>query len=175
MQKQLLHAPIQQFADVDFVFRRARDFVNPSELLELLAGLAQHADNFSVQREFVDAARDKHPTRRALESGPGVMQIAQGAPGAIVPVDDLRAGFVADGRHACSHNRTARLILIWRKKFAVAVEHLNAAVAAVGDVDIALRIRRDAVRRIELAGPIAGLAPRLQPLAVLVVLWPRAN
>src|ERR1035437_7117174 len=32
MQQQLLHTPVQQFADVNFVFRRARDFVNPSEL-----------------------------------------------------------------------------------------------------------------------------------------------
>src|SRR5260370_40080490 len=57
VQDQFLHAPIQQFADVQLVFRRAGDFVNPPELLELLAGLAQHAHNFSVQREFVDAPR----------------------------------------------------------------------------------------------------------------------
>src|SRR5260221_1913361 len=31
MQDEFLHAPVQQFADVDFVFRRARDFVNPPE------------------------------------------------------------------------------------------------------------------------------------------------
>src|SRR5690348_12994252 len=34
---QLLHAPVQQLSDVQFIFRGARNFVNPTELLELLA------------------------------------------------------------------------------------------------------------------------------------------
>jgi len=58
MQNEFLHAPIQQFGDVDFVFRRAGDFVNPAELFQLLAGLAKPAQDFSVQAEFVDAARE---------------------------------------------------------------------------------------------------------------------
>src|SRR5215469_7075213 len=36
MQDQLLHAPIEQFSHKDFVFRRTGDFVDPTELLELL-------------------------------------------------------------------------------------------------------------------------------------------
>ena len=36
-ENQLLYAPIQQFGDVEFGFRRARDFVDPTELLELFA------------------------------------------------------------------------------------------------------------------------------------------
>src|SRR5207244_2719834 len=42
------------------------------------------------------------------------------------------------------------------------------AVAAVSDVDVALRIRRDAVRRMELAGLLSAVAPGFQPVAVLV-------
>lgn len=35
IEKQLLYSPIEQFADIKFIFRRARDFVNPSELFKL--------------------------------------------------------------------------------------------------------------------------------------------
>ena len=37
MQNQLLHTPVQQFGDVEHVLGRARDLVNPSELLQLFA------------------------------------------------------------------------------------------------------------------------------------------
>src|SRR5580700_3095079 len=57
MQDEFLHAPVQQFGHVNLVFRGAGDFVYPAELLEFLAGLAQPAQDFSVQIEFVDAAR----------------------------------------------------------------------------------------------------------------------
>src|SRR6266404_674181 len=57
VQYQFLYPPVQQFTDVDFIFRRAGDFVNPAELLELLAGFAEHAENFSVEADLVNAAR----------------------------------------------------------------------------------------------------------------------
>src|SRR5215813_1327772 len=50
---------------------------------------------------------------------------------------------------------------------AVGIEDLDAAVAAVGDVDVAARIGRDTVRRVELALLRPLLAPRLHPVAVL--------
>ena len=45
------------------------------------------------------------------------------------------------------------------QQVAFAVEHLDAAVAAVGDVDIALRVGGDAMRRVELARLVAAVAP----------------
>ncbi len=42
LQDQLLHPPIQQLGDVEFIHRQAGDFVDPSELLELLARLVQY-------------------------------------------------------------------------------------------------------------------------------------
>ena len=57
MQNQLLHAPIQDFGDINFVLRRARDLVNPAELLQLVAHASEHADHFAVQRQLVNAAR----------------------------------------------------------------------------------------------------------------------
>src|SRR5216684_3328402 len=53
-------------------------------------------------------------------------------------------------------------------EFSVGVEDLDTAVAAVRDVDIVLRVDRDAVRGVELAGLIAGFSPGLEPVAVLV-------
>ena len=60
--------------------------------------------------------------------------------------------------------------LICRLEGAVVVEHLDALVAAVGGVDIALRIDRDAADVGELAGSSSLLAPGLHEHAVLVEL-----
>src|SRR5256886_7755417 len=49
---EFLDAPVQNFGDVEVVFGGAGDFVNPAELAELLAGFAEDAENFSVEREF---------------------------------------------------------------------------------------------------------------------------
>ena len=57
-ENEFLDAPVQDFCNVKFVFGGAGDFVDPAELSELLAGFAEHAENFSVEREFVDAARE---------------------------------------------------------------------------------------------------------------------
>src|SRR6059036_367345 len=45
MQDQLLHTPIHDFGDIEFVFRWAGDFVNPAELFGLSAGTAEDAEN----------------------------------------------------------------------------------------------------------------------------------
>src|SRR5574340_34136 len=55
-ENQLLYAPIQQFGDVEFGLRRAGHFVDPTELLELLARLPKHAQNLALQAELVDPA-----------------------------------------------------------------------------------------------------------------------
>ena len=55
-ENEFLDAPIQEFGDVEFVRGGAGDLVNPAELAELFAGFAENAENFSVEREFVDAA-----------------------------------------------------------------------------------------------------------------------
>jgi hypothetical protein len=52
MQRQLLHAPVQQFRDVYFIFRRAGDFVNPAKLFQLFSGFAEPAEYFSVDEYF---------------------------------------------------------------------------------------------------------------------------
>ena len=65
LQDQLLHAPVQELADVEHVLRRAGDRVDPAELLQLLAGLAEHAEHLAVERQLVDAARARRRSCRA--------------------------------------------------------------------------------------------------------------
>jgi hypothetical protein len=45
------------------------------------------------------------------------------------------------------------------QEVAVAIEHLNAMIAAIGDIDIVFGIDRDRMRRGELAGAVTALAP----------------
>ena len=45
-------------------------------------------------------------------------------------------------------------VVVDRLEVQVVVEHLDARVAAVADVDVALRVDRDRVRRVQLAGPL---------------------
>ena len=54
------------------------------------------------------------------------------------------------------------------EELSVGVEHLNATIRAIGDVDVALRVVGDGVQDVELRRVRAALAPRLHPLAVLV-------
>src|ERR1700689_2857052 len=89
MQDQLLHAPIEDFGDVERVLVRAGDGMDPAELLELLAGAAEHAQNLAVEAELVDAAgksvgdiehlvwrrRDAQRPRRARRHGAAVLQV----------------------------------------------------------------------------------------------------
>ena len=56
LENEFLDAPIQKFRDVEFVRGRASDFVNPAESAKQLAGFAEDAEDFSIEREFVDAA-----------------------------------------------------------------------------------------------------------------------
>src|SRR5580700_4356866 len=53
-----------------------------------------------------------------------------------------------------------------RLVFAVAVEHLDPVVLAIGDIDPTVRVAADVVDDVELTGIGAGLAPRHQQLAV---------
>jgi len=54
------------------------------------------------------------------------------------------------------------------KEFSIDVEDLDAAVAAIGDVNVVVPIDGDAVRSVELAGLVAGFTPEPEPVAVFV-------
>jgi len=57
MQDQLLDAPIEDFGREYHVFGRAGHLVDPAELLELLAGFAEHTEHLAVERELVNPSR----------------------------------------------------------------------------------------------------------------------
>ena len=57
---EFLRAPVRtRLSHVDLVFRWAVDFVNPAKLFQFFAGLAEPAQNFSVQADFVDTAGER--------------------------------------------------------------------------------------------------------------------
>src|SRR5882762_8168122 len=163
LERQFLDAPVQNFSDIKFVFRGAGDGVDPAELAGLFAGFAEYAENFSLEAEFVDAAgvgvggvedliragRDAQSPRRAGGHGAGV-----------------RGGLGADG--GASVGGSGNIDGDLAEEFSIGVEYLDAAIAAIGDVDIVLCVDGDAVRNVELAGLVAGFAPGFEPNAVLV-------
>src|SRR5262249_18373791 len=53
-------------------------------------------------------------------------------------------------------------------EIAIAIEHLDALVVAVGDVDEALAVDHDRMGEVELSGPLALRAPQLDEIAVPV-------
>src|SRR5690349_201695 len=57
MKDQLLRSPIEQLGDVDLVLRWTGQLVDPTELLQDLAGASQPAEDFTVQCQLVDPAR----------------------------------------------------------------------------------------------------------------------
>jgi hypothetical protein len=65
MERELLNAPVENLADQEFILGRASHFVNPAELLGLTTALTEHSEDLALYRYCV---------------GPGVMQIAHGAP-----------------------------------------------------------------------------------------------
>src|SRR4029079_2777695 len=69
LQDQFLHPPVQEFGDIQHVLRRAGHRVNTAKLLELLSGLAEHAEHLALETQLIDAAGPgvgtvKHLVRR---------------------------------------------------------------------------------------------------------------
>src|SRR3954468_5638746 len=145
-QRNLLYPQIPDFADEKAVLVAAIDGVHGAEFLCHLAGAAELADHRAVQFHLVDFARLVDVVRRV---GIGDIKHRIGPGG---QADRLRVSEIAD----------------LRLEGAVVVEDLDAVVVAVGDIDIALRVDRDAADVVELALSAALLAPALHELAVFV-------
>src|SRR2546425_4760381 len=160
---EFLDAPIQEFGDVELVCGGAGDFVNPAELAKLLAGFAEGAEEFPVEREFVDAAGE---SVGGVENLTWSWRNANGPGGAGRHSAGGGGGLVADS--GASIGGRGDIDGEFAKEFSVRIENLDAVVAAVGDVNIVLRVDSDAVRSAELAGLIARFAPGPEPVAVLV-------
>src|ERR1700677_3483388 len=150
--------------------------MNPAELLRLMAHAAKNTNHLAIQRQLVDSAW----------IGVGAIEIL-GWPGADAngPRRSVLHGSVRRSRsyrsRGCGGGRGITHPHVdggWQRYVygdlpqicSIGIENLDAPVAAIGHVDVALRIGRDAVRRIELAGAAAGSAPLFHPVAILVEL-----
>src|SRR5262249_56532071 len=105
----------------------ARDFVNPPELLELLARLAEIAEHLSIQAEFVDAAgigirAVEHLVRRGGDAERPRRARGEAAAGLQIVGE---VGLVADRRLCVFIERHVDLDLALER--AIAIEHLDAA------------------------------------------------
>src|SRR5207253_10596686 len=56
VQGQLLHSPVPDFAHKKLILTPAIDLIHGTELLELLSGFAEFAENFSGEIDFIDLA-----------------------------------------------------------------------------------------------------------------------
>src|SRR6266566_1295108 len=135
LEDEFLNAPVEDFTDVEFVFRRAGHFVNPAELAELLAGLAEHAQDFSVEAELIDAPGKCIGTIKHLV-GSGRDANRPGRAGSHRA--GCRRGFVADG--GASVGRSGNIDGDLAEELSIGVEDLDAPVAADGDVDVVARV-----------------------------------
>ena len=129
----LLRAPGRDLGHEELVRIAAVDLVDGAELSESLAGLAELADDRAVELHLVDLAGDR-PRRGRVAVRVGVRdeQVL------VRPRRDADRPRVAD-------------VVVDGPQHQVVVEHLHARVAAIGDVDVALRVGRDRVRRVHLA------------------------
>src|SRR6266496_1905680 len=138
--RQLLYAPVPRLSDVDLVFIPAIDGVDRPEFLQLLAGPTELAQHLSIEIDFIDVAVDIEIVR-----GVRIRHI-KGGPSARRDADRPRGAHIAE----LSLERT------------VSVEHLNATIAAIGDVETALCVEGETRRHVELAGLGSALTPVLE-------------
>ena len=136
--------------------------MHPAELTGLLAGVTEGAQHLAVEGELVDASG--HGVRAVeILRGPRRDADRPRRPGG-------REGVGIGARHRAEHH--VRLLQVRHvdrddaEQRPPRVEHLDAPVRAVPDVDVALGIAGDGVQRVELARRGTALAPRLEPPTV---------
>src|SRR5579871_478392 len=125
--RDLLNAQIGNFADQQRIVRLAIDGVHRAELVLHSAGLAELSDHRSVQAHFVDFACRVDVARRI---GVGYIQ------------------HLVCARRDANRLRIAQIADL-RLERAVGVEHLDAVIVAIGDIDIVLGIDGDAANVVE--------------------------
>ena len=121
-----MDAPVQEFGNVEFVFGGAGDGVNPAELAKLLARLAEDAENFSVEAEFVDAAGESIGSEDDLV---GARRNAESPRRAGRHGASRGGGLVADRRARVGGGGNVNGDLA--EEVSIAIENLDAAIAAI--------------------------------------------
>src|SRR6202034_4229553 len=145
-----------------------------SELLELLACFAEHAKHFSIERHLVDAAWKRV---RAIEHLIGRRSDAKrpgragrhGQRGAVACQAAVRRAGLRS--NSCAGPRVVERDsdLDDSNQVSVAVEDLNASIAAVRNIEVAFGVGLNRMQNPELSRPRPELAPRLNPISIRVV------
>src|SRR5690348_10315379 len=110
-ERNLLHAPVLRFAGIQLGLARAVDLVHPVELADLLAERSEPADHLAFEIGLVD-----------LAAGIGA-------------VDELLALRV---RRRNAHAPRRAHVADDADRVQIRIEHLDARVAAIADVNVAL-------------------------------------
>lgn len=122
--------------------------MNPAELLQLLAGLTQHAEQLSFERQFVDAPRKRIGTvQHLIRTG----RNADRPRGAWCKRAGGYRGFIGNvADRGLSAGRDRYVDRELPLEITLAVENLNATIAAIGNIHEAFGIDSDTVRRMKL-------------------------
>src|ERR1700752_3646990 len=145
LQRHSLHPEISDLADVERAFAATVDRVDGAELLRQLSRPAELADHRAVEAHLVDLAGGIDVCRR---------------------IRVRHVEYLAGARRDADRLRVADAFDLALER-AVVVEHLDALIAGVSGVDVALRVNRYAVDAGELAVGSGALSPRLDERAVL--------
>src|SRR5260370_40667992 len=111
VERKFLHAPIQKLANEQLIFARAIHFLDPAELLHLLAGGAEFAQDMSFQIELVHGTHGVRAVKILLW-----------------PRRDADRPGSADARPNGAQHQ-------------VVVKHLNPAVSPIAHINVALPVR----------------------------------
>src|SRR5579871_45924 len=162
VQQELLHPPVQQLGGVHLVFRGTGQLMNPAKLLELATSAAKPPQHLTVERHLIDASR------KCIGDIENLMRGWRDA-------DGPRGAWLIDGGRRGLKDWTR---IGWHRDVDVedvehlpgGIQHLNAAVATVRDVETILRVDDHRVQRTELARTRTRLAEGPDPVAVAIVL-----
>ena len=161
IENQFLYPPVVHVRDENDVFGWARQPMRPIELFRAAAGLAEHAENLAVEGELVQSTG-------LIVDGEQILSWA-------ISRDTERPRWrsIRRVRIRIAQRRMPFLVIGDVEpdellEAAIRIENLNASIAAVGHVDVALAIDLHVVwiSKLAWAGPVR--SPGLDPVSVLV-------
>src|SRR5580765_1704060 len=140
MKNDFLGAPCRDFRNVELIGIAAVDFVHRAELLQGFARLAELADDRAVELHLVDLAGLRRRPRVAV-----IRHRIRDEQVLMRTWRDADCPGIADS-------------VVNRLRIQIVVPHLNARVAAIADVDVALSVHRHRVRQSQLSRTISSRA-----------------
>ncbi len=144
MKDQLLHTPIGRLRGIHFVIRGAGQLVSAGKLFQLAAGAANDPEHFSVEGNFKNSPGESKFSNEEHLVGAGcnadrigsATHCGEALAAWGVSVNRMSSGgrWHVDGEHT--------------QKFSIGIEHLNAPVSAIADVEVVVAIRHDSMREV---------------------------